>query len=392
MRKYEGDGEYMSQHTGWGPPQGPPAGPPPGPYGRGGGYGGGWGGWAPPPKPGVVPLAPYGVMEVLGGAFMTLGRHWKQLLGIALAAYAAALVVFGGALVLAYVALREDVERLVDTSRYDADAAPADFAPLVAAFIGVYLFGMLVLLTANAVVYASCPAVLQDAILGRRATIGTVWRRARPRVGAVLRVTLLMWLVAAVPMLLMVLAFTAIVLSLFALAVGEDGGFGWLLGLAVLGLLATGPVAVWLWVRFSFAPAVAVFEGQGAIASMTRSARLVSGDWWRVFGISLLGAIIAGLAGYALQLPFSFLEGIGGDGFGADGFGDGAPGTGTAVAILVTGLAFGLVAQIVSQVFTAAFPQLVNALIYVDQRIRRENLGATLAEAAAAPPQGPLSP
>ncbi|QGV81242.1 hypothetical protein [Streptomyces ficellus] len=366
----------MSQHTGWGPPTGPPPGPPGGPYGWGGG-------WAPPPppKPGVIPLGPLGVAEVLGGAFATLGRHWKQFLGIALAAYAAALVLFGGVLLLAYLATREDIDRLVDGSPRDF-SGPDAYLPLLATFVGVYLFGMLVLLLANAVVCASCPAVLQDAVLGRPVTIGTVWRRARSRLGAVLGSLLLVWLIAAVPMLLMLVALVTSMVSLFAVAVGESSGMGWLLVLSALGVLATAPVAVWLWVRFSFAPAVAVFEGRGALDSMARSAQLVRGDWWRVLGISLLGSLIAWMASYAIQMPFSFVQR-----FAGDGFGEGAPSAEAAVAIVVTSLAFGVIAQIVAQVFTAAFPQLVVALLYVDQRIRRENLAATLAAAANAPRQ-----
>ena len=45
-----------------------------------------------------------------------------------------------------------------------------------------------------------------------------------------------------------------------------------------------------------------------------------------------------------------------------------------------------MVSQLIGQIFVAAFPQLVAGLLYVDQRIRKENLAPTLAEAAAVPP------
>ncbi|MEE1819034.1 hypothetical protein PUR59_28990 [Streptomyces sp. SP18ES09] len=49
---------------------------------------------------------------------------------------------------------------------------------------------------------------------------------------------------------------------------GGDDGLGPLGGFA--GALLVLPLAFWIWVRFSLAPAAAVMEGQGAVASMRR--------------------------------------------------------------------------------------------------------------------------
>ncbi|WP_456049285.1 hypothetical protein [[Kitasatospora] papulosa] len=68
----------MAQDAGWG--GGAYGGAPYGGYPFGGPPG--WGGWVPPPKPGVIPLAPLGLGDVLGGAFSTVGRYWKQLFGM----------------------------------------------------------------------------------------------------------------------------------------------------------------------------------------------------------------------------------------------------------------------------------------------------------------------
>ncbi|MGW1973914.1 hypothetical protein ACWCOY_37470, partial [Streptomyces tubercidicus] len=66
---------------GWGSPPPPPT------------WGGtAQGGWKPPqwglppsPKPGVIPLRPLGVGEILDGAVSTMRAHWRTVLGIALA-------------------------------------------------------------------------------------------------------------------------------------------------------------------------------------------------------------------------------------------------------------------------------------------------------------------
>ncbi|MEE1754895.1 DUF7847 domain-containing protein [Streptomyces sp. SP18CS02] len=357
----------MTQNMGWGTPQGPP-----------GAYG--WGGWAPPPppKPGVIPLAPLGLGDILGGSFATIGRHWKQLLGIALAVYGAAALVVGAAVGIAYMSVRGTIDRV---AARPAEAPGRDeVVSLVITFGAVYLIGMLTLLVANSVIQASCPAVLQDAVLGRPTTFGRVWRRAWSRMPSVLGSVLLVSLISLIPLLLLATALIAMVVSFIAMAVDGSDGFLGLTLLGFLGALATGPLAAWLWVKFSFAPAAAVFEGQGALAAMSRSSQLVRGAWWRIFGISLLAYVMAWFASYIIQLPFSFLSWIPSVGM------EEANSSGAALTIVITTMVFALVSQLIGQILTAAFPQLVVSLLYVDQRMRKENLAPALAEAAAVPP------
>ncbi|GGW63183.1 DUF7847 domain-containing protein [Streptomyces xantholiticus] len=337
----------------------------------------GWGGWVPPPpKPGVVPLAPLRLGDILGGAFATIGRHWKQLLGTAFTAYGLALVAIASAIAIACTAHADRLDRVLDS-----DVSPGwdDVAPLVYTFGAVYVFGLFVVLVANALICASCPAVLQDAVLGHPSTFGRVWRHSVRRVWSVLGAVLITALIVAVPLLLIGTAFIALIVTLITLS-SHAGEFGWLILFGFLGALATGPPAVWLWVKFCLAPAAAVFEGQGAVAALTRSSQLVRGDWWRIFGISLLAHGMAAVASYVVQLPFSFLNVIG------PSLTDDASTSGAALTIVITSLAFGLVALLIGQALTAAFPQLVVSLLYVDRRIREENLAPALAEAAAGAP------
>lgn len=337
----------------------------------------GWGGWAPaPPKPGVVPLGPLGLGEILGGAFTTIGRHWKQLLGMAFAAYGMALAVVALGIGVVYLALADRFHRVVDpenSSDWD------DVAPLVFGFGAVYLFGLFTVLVANALLYAGCPAILQDAVLGRPTSFGTVWRRSVRRVWSVLGTVLLTALIAAVPMLLLGAVVVTAIVTL-ATTASDGGGHTWLILLCFVGALATGPLAVWLWVKFCLAAAAAVFEGQGSIAAMRRSAHLVRGDWWRIFGTALLAHGMAVVASYLVQLPFSFLSAFG------PSLTDDVSSGGTALALVITTAVFSLFTILLGQILTSAFPQLVVGLLYVDQRIRKENLGPALAQAAGAPP------
>ncbi|WP_406001566.1 hypothetical protein [Streptomyces sp. NBC_00829] len=335
----------------------------------------------PPPRPGVIPLAPLGLGDILGGAFTTIGRYWKPLFGIALAVYGAATVAFGAALAIAYALVDDHLRAVSDASR-ETPPMWDDIRPLLLAFVAVWLIGVITMLLATAMVYASCPAILQDAVLGRPATFGVVWRRAAARVPAVIGTVFLTGLIFLVPLALFVTAFVSLTVTLIA----SDGGGYILPPLAFLGALATAPLGVWLWVKFSLAPAAAVFEGQGAVAAMRRSAQLVRGDWWRIFGITVLAAMTAAVTSYVMQIPLSVLEVIPGL-LGTDDLRSGATVSQVLVSLGGT-LAVGVAGQLITQIAVAAFPQLVTSLLYVDRRIRTENLAAALAEAAAVPRPG----
>ncbi|MFG3493476.1 hypothetical protein [Streptomyces sp. NPDC047928] len=328
----------------------------------------------------MIPLAPLTLGDILGGAFATLGRHWTRLLGVALLAYGMAVVLIGVALAAAYVPFRDLFEEVLSEPGTRPPTVD-DMWPLMLAFAAVWLFSMFAMVIAQALVSAGCSVVLREAVLGRPTTFGAVWRRSWSRVGAVIRALLLMWCIGALPLLLFGLGFFALNLTLLSRAVSDPAGPpGWLIALGLLGGLAAAPAAVWLWVRFSLAPAVVVFEGGGAVAALSRSARLVRGDWWRVFGISLLGFVIAAVAAMVIQIPLSFLNLLPGTMV--------APASGTVdmeliMTAFMVGMLFTLLGQLLGQAITSAFPQLVTALLYVDRRIRTEDLAPSLAAAAA---------
>lgn len=334
-----------------------------------------------PPKPGVIPLRPLNLGDILGGAFSTMGRYWKQLFGVGAAVYGGALVVVGAAVAIAYSAVSDPLHRVMELSSEESPRSE-DIVPLAIALGAVWLVAVLVLMTATAMMYATVPAVLQDAVLGKPTTFGIIWRRAWARVPAVIGTVLLTSLVAVIPVVLMVVAFIAMTIAFITL---DGSGSGVAIAVGILGALATAPLALWLWVKFSLAPAAAVFEGQRPIAALRRSSQLVRGDWWRIFGISLLAILMASVAGYIIQLPFSILGMfpgvIGMESLGSDP-------NATAVVVAMSGyLVVTLLGQLVSQLVSATFPQLVTGLLYVDRRMRNENLGPVLAEAAAVPPQ-----
>ncbi|MFF4453424.1 hypothetical protein [Streptomyces goshikiensis] len=375
----------MTQNTGWGPAGGQ------GPGGPGAGWGGApqWGAWEPQaPQPGVIPLRPLNLAEILGGTFATIRRHWKQLVGVMLAVQAITLPVMALAVAIAVASVFSHFEPVFDPP-FGADPTAEDVVPLiVAGAVLLVVLGVIGVL-ATAVLASLCPAVLREAVMGRPTTFRAMWRAAVRRAPAVAGATLLSILIAGAP----VFAVLAVWIPLLIATVSEDNA-PLLVGLLPVLLLVAGPVAVWLGIRFSLAPAAVVMEGADPVTALRRSAALVRGDWWRIFGVTLVAGMVAGAVSWVIQLPFQIIGMIGmvPASAGVEDGSDAAP------AGLIAAVGFAVVAMVVggvaSQTFQIAFTQLAGGMLYVDQRIRREGLAdAILAEVGApAPAAAPTAP
>jgi hypothetical protein len=364
---------------GWGttpptppPPQGwaehPPAPPPPPPpgWGQPPPAPGAWTnaapyGWTPTyvqqaPKPGVIPLRPLGVGELLDGAFTTIRRYPAATLGLS-------------ALVMLFV---ETVQLLVtywllhgvaaDTSTAVSDNG--DYAARMLAVDGVVL---VVTLVATVLLTGMITTVIGQAVLGRPMGISDAWERTRPLllrlIGttiAVFVISLLAAVAAAVP---------GGVILVLGIAAGSDavlvfGVVVMCLG-AVVGVIYVGNLLVMT------TPAL-VLEKLTLGRALSRSRALVRGSWWRVFGILLLSQLIASVIGGVLGVPFQIAGGLGSilSGNVGDQF--------HFVPLLLTGIG-GLLSGTVVRPFSAG----VTALLYIDRRMRAEALDLTLQQAAA---------
>ncbi|MFF6775132.1 oxidoreductase [Streptomyces sp. NPDC012637] len=354
-----------------------------GPYG----YGYGYAPPPPPPKPGVIPLAPLGLGDILTGAFTTYGRYWKSLVGMALVAYAGAAVVAAGAFLAGWLAVGDDLDRLADMPAAQSPDFD-DVRPLIVAFALAWLVAMAGWIVSSGLVSAAVPAVLQEAVLGRPLGFGAVWRRAWSRVGSVIGSVFLSTLAAVLPMVLVFVGFVLVFVGMIAgIAAAERGSGDDGAGLALTGLLfflltfVTMPLVVWLWVKFSLATTAAVIEHQGPLGSLRRSSALVRGSWWRVFGITALVGLMVGVVSLVIQQIISF-AGM----FPLSVYSTGEDATPRDVIGVFGGITLLLTAaQLVTQAVFAPILPLVSGLLYVDQRIRRENLAPLLAQTAAAP-------
>ncbi|MFI1889263.1 hypothetical protein [Streptomyces jumonjinensis] len=344
---------------------GPPVPPQPSP-GWGGRPQGGWG-QPPAAKPGVIPLRPLGVGEILEGSVSTLRAHWRTVLGITLTVSVIAQI----ATVLAGRYLLPEPTR-ISAEPGTAEALRQSVESLQTSFIGL-LPTLFIGLIATLFTTAPLTVIISRSVLGRPATLADAWREARPRLAQLLGLTLLLALIAAAVGSLAVLP---------GLLVGDTAG----LTLIALGTLAAIPVVIWLMIRFSLAPPALMLERQGVIASLRRSAKLVQGTWWRIFGIVLLTLVLTLLVTMVIAIPFVAI------GFVADG---------TALSDMLAGRTpeFGWtytiitsIGSVIAAAITYPVSAGVTALLYIDQRIRREALDLELARAAGVPGYGTEPP
>lgn len=333
-------------------------------YGPPGGWSGGWGGaWGGPPpaaKPGVIPLRPLGVGEILDGAVSTMRTYWRTVLGISLTV---AVVTQVAVVLLRGFALDDNAtaDTLSDPSASLSEVTRAMGDTMVNSAV-IFLISLIGTITATALL----TTVTSRAVLGKPVAIGEAWRDARPQV---LKLFGLIFL-------LILITFGIIfggTLPGILVAVSGAGAAG--AALAVLGGLGAGVVALWLMIRFSLASPALMLEKQSIVKSMSRSVKLVRGSWWRIFGIQLLATVIANIVASIVVIPFTFIgAALGGDGI--VGFLQSGGHVGWTF-LIISGIG-----SVIGSMITFPITAGVTVLLYIDQRIRREALDLDLARAA----------
>jgi len=313
-------------------------------------------GWAAPPppayaglefRPGIIPLRPLSLGDVYGAVTKAVRGNVAATMGLALLTSLVCLIPFTA--LGAWLASQE-------TASFDSDESE------LYGLAGTYLPNVGAVLASIALT-GFLAYVIGQAVLGRKVGMGETWDGTKRRLPA-LTGAVLLTIVGA----LVVIA--AILGGPIALLVSR--GFTPLTGilLAIAGLLLIVAYLV-LWTRTAFVTAVIVLEGRGALNAFARSWRLTAGTpFWRILGIRLLTSVLVGTVAQVVVLPIMVLGVIGIFAFG-----------GESQAFMWQAILTGF-ASIVSAVVTTPFSAGVDALLTVDQRIRREGLDVQLIHTA----------
>lgn len=295
-------------------------------------------------KPGTIPLRPLTLSDMFSGATETIRRNPKATLGVAAVVLTAFLAIptlatLGWGLVEGFGSALSPTDEL-DGSR------PEDVGLIISLIGGALLAWLATVVLTGMVVH-----VVERAARGQKLSAGEAWRLTRPRIWRLVGLALLS---LVVPLLVWVP-----VVILIVIAATASGAAGIVVGIfAVLGGIV---LMAFVYVRwFQLAAASLVLEQRGVFSSMGRSWQLTRNSFWRIFGIALLTLLVTQIAAQFLSFPFGML---------------GAAGSliwpGTMAEIMVLLLSQN-VAQIVAGSLTTPFTASVAALLYLDQRIRKE--------------------
>lgn len=304
------------------PPQPPPgyyAPPPPGPQ--------------PTIKPGVIPLRPLAVGEIVDGAITTMRRYPKLIIGAA-AVVAAITQILGLVVQLPFLS---DLSSVVaqDPNTLSQEQLVEQLTNTLTGFVGGALISVVLAVIGTVFLSGFITVIVGHAVLGKPVSFAQAWEEFKPRLLPLLGATLLSTLVISVGLLLCIVP------------------------------------GIWLWVLFALVTPALVLERCGVGAAFGRSKALVNGAWWRTFGILLLTVVISWVISWIISLPFGLM------GAASTGFSD-DPTAALSVGSLVLSTIGGIIASTITLPFTSA----VTVLVYVDRRMRSEGMDIELQRAA----------
>ncbi|MFW0788050.1 hypothetical protein [Gordonia sp. CPCC 205333] len=312
-------------------------------------------GYRPPPtyanplvahKPGIIPLRPLGLGDILGGALTAITTNLRAVAAIsAVIAVASALITLLGSVLMDAVSLDDD--------------------NVVAALGGITTLSIAASVVLTSILTGALAYPTSRAVEGRYPPLSRCWERLAPRIPAVLAVGAIEFVIITVPLMLVTAIFaTAGAASTSALAV---------LGLLVILIAVVALTVVTTFIAFALP--ITVLEKLGPIDSLRRSVALVRPVFWRVFGILLLVGLIIGIAGSVITSPAEFVGSV------TEEVAGGASAT-------TTKLATSTILSAVADFITLPFLATTVTLLYTDTRIRLEGFDITLIAASADSPKG----
>lgn len=293
-------------------------------------------------RPGIIPLKPLGVGDVVDASTKHVRRNPGPVLGLSALVNAAAIV---PAVLLGIGVLTGAwYQRSGASTVVNAQGAAALLQVAGTAFATFALTGVL------------APTVA-EAVLGRRIDFAEARRAVRPRLLPVLGAAVVGCAVLTVPWAVLVGGVALASLGSVPLVIVVTLG---------LGAAAIGTVA-WLLPKVLLAPAAAALERLGTRAAVRRAWGLSRGRYWSILGVTLLAGALSLLLFLVLQVPVSVLARLLVDLLGLPfSLRPGADQLATALATLT------------SAILVTPFLATTVILQYVDARMRKEGLDLVL--------------
>lgn len=311
-------------------------------------------------KPGAIPLRPLGLGDMLDGAFRLVRFNPGATVGaavlVAVVAQAIPLVV------TAVLTFSGDTLEFFGRSMEDPTYVPgsSEIVGMVAA-VGSLVVGAVLQAFGTILVSGMISHVAHAAAIGKKLSLAQAWAATHGN----------RWRLIALALLFVVvylLAFGLAAVPVVALALLVDSPVPAILtGLLMVLLLIVASVFVSVRFYLLAVPAL-MLENTGILGAVRRAWRLSAHQFWRLLGISLLAAVIAGFASQIVGFPVSMIASV----------------VGIAVPELyfVSMVVGNALATVVAAAIATPFTGAVTNLQYLDQRIRKESYEVELMEQA----------
>lgn len=372
---YPGAGGYNpGTYPGGSYPGAAPGYPGTGSYPGGGAYpGGGYGSMGAANlyiyKPGIIPLRPLSIGDIYQGAFAAIKTNARTMFGFTAALLGVALVISVG---INYAIINLALPSYINADSPYASALGGAFGAF-SQLGGTLLQGLATVLLSGLIVVA-----VSRSVLGRVASSKEVWERTKSKFLPLIGLNIITSIISGLMMIIGIAVFFVLLAGVASTA-KTDREFLQDLGISLVGLLilmvVSALVSYYLSIKFSVASPAMVLENLGVFAAIGRSWSLTRGNFWRLFGINILTSIIisvvAGVFGGITSVIGAFSTVVA------------SSSTNDFMGALSITFIIYMVMTAISLLITLPFSSSVNALLYIDLRMRKEGLDVELRNAVA---------
>jgi hypothetical protein len=246
---------------------------------------------------------------------------------------------------------------------------PNKVNPFSVASLGFgFLAGFLIMFAGMAIAHGATVRAVAAVHLGFPIKIVEAYRSLKGKIWRVIGVFVCMGLLAGLAAFAGALLVVILILVLRTLSFVEPGRAGQIFAIIVgFGtVLIIGISAMVVWIRYALAIACCVVEDLGVIKSIKRSAALSKGSRFRIFLIYIVFVLVAALLGAALGALVG--------------------GLGVLISNLTVRLILIYLASFIAGALTAPLATIGIALVYYDERVRKEAFDLQLMMSSLDPP------
>ena len=320
-------------------------------------------------KPGIIPLRPLSIGDIYQGAFAAIKTNARTMFGFTAALLGVALVISIG---INYAIINLALPSYINADSPYASALGSAFSAF-SQLGGTLLQNLATVLLSGLIVVA-----VSRSVLGRVASSNEVWERTKSKFLPLIGLNIITSIISGLMMIIGISLFFVLLAGVTASAETETELFQDL-GITLVGILilvvAGAIVGYYLSIKFSVAQPAMVLENLGVFASIGRSWSLTRGNFWRLFGINILTNIIismvTGVFSGVVVLLGTFSTVVA------------SSSTNDFMGALSITFIISMVMTAISLLITLPFSSSVNALLYIDLRMRKEGLDVELRNAVA---------